>query len=393
MMNAMKNTFLILCGMLMIAAASCTKAPQENQGEGSCGPIQISFSASIGDIPQTRLTYTQDGNLLKSSWNKTWDKISLVAVDSDGNMLSNDIFTAQKSGDQVLFSGTYTNDSKTFQVIMYYPAFTVGEGPYYSPINTSYNHYSSHGPFGMDGSELILDDEVSISQPRNGALPLLENFTLMTATVDPSRLVSYYFKNPSIPVKLMHSTYIIKAELKMPESNPEIDTYAVTRVNMRTMNSTGNVLTYSGSGYIGSRNSVGTFFWGGFQDPQQDMSLSLGNITSSGMPAGIYLMAGEVLTVYMVGFRGPHDGYHPHIDINDVRPFRIEVEHIDGESLYAVSTKEIDYIEFIPGKIYRLSATLADPAASDQDTEIYFDNTGIGFHSVFPNKETDITTI
>ena len=148
----MKKTFLIFCGLSLILAASCSKTPLEKQEDGTCNPVELSFYASIGDNVDTKLSYTPDGNVLKSSWNKTYDKLSLVSLDSYGNVVSSDIFTAQSSGEKVKFSGTYTNSNKASNIIIYYPAFSEGEGPYYSPSTGRYNKYSSHGPFGMDGS-------------------------------------------------------------------------------------------------------------------------------------------------------------------------------------------------------------------------------------------------
>ena len=253
----MKKTFLILCCLSLILAASCSKTPLEKQEDGTCNPVELSFYASIGDNVDTRLTYTPDGNALKSSWNKTYDKLSLVSLDSYGNVVSSDIFTAQSSGKKVKFSGTYTNSKKASSIIIYYPAFSEGEGPYYSPSTGRYNKYSSHGPFGMDGSELILNEDVPVQQSSNGNLGLMGYFSLMTALINADDLL-IYFKN-DIAISLIHSTYIIKAELKMPEwkdqNGDPLGTY-VTRVNMYASNP--SVLTYSGKGYMCKNGSL----WG-----------------------------------------------------------------------------------------------------------------------------------
>lgn len=314
MTQAMKKTFLIFCGLSLILAASCSKTPLEKQEDGTCNPVELSFYASIGDNVDTKLTYTPDGNALKSSWNKTYDKLSLVSLDSYGNVVSSDIFTAQSSGKKVKFSGTYTNSNKASSIIIYYPAFSEGEGPYYSPSTGRYNKYSSHGPFGMDGSELILNEDVPVQQSSNGNLGLMGYFSLMTALINADDLL-IYFKN-DIAISLIHSTYIIKAELKMPEwkdqNGDPLGTY-VTRVNMYASNP--SVLTYSGKGYMCKNGSL----WGGFGTPQQSMSLALGNIRQSdGQPVGFNADAGETITVYMVGFRGLHEGSIPRLYIGTV---------------------------------------------------------------------------
>ena len=387
MTQAMKKTFLIFCGLSLILAASCSKTPLEKQEDGTCNPVELSFYASIGDNVDTRLTYTPDGNALKSSWNKTYDKLSLVSLDSYGNVVSSDIFTAQSSGEKVKFSGTYTNSKKASSIIIYYPAFSEGEGPYYSPSTGRYNKYSSHGPFGMDGSELILNEDVPIQQSSNGNLGLMGYFSLMTALINADDLL-IYFKN-DIAISLIHSTYIIKAELKMPEwkdqNGDPLGTY-VTRVNMYVSNP--SVLTYSGKGYMCKNGSL----WGGFGTPQQSMSLALGNIRQSdGQPVGFNADAGETITVYMVGFRGLHEGSIPRLYIDDSSPFMIEVEHTSGEPLYAVSTKTA-YYQLKPGFVYCLSATMKDPEIDGPyggDDDIKIEANGLDINFINPYGSTE----
>ena len=383
----MKNTFLIFCGLSLILAASCSKTPLEKQEDGTCNPVELSFYASIGDNVDTRLTYTPDGNALKSSWNKTYDKLSLVSLDSYGNVVSSDIFTAQSSGKKVKFSGTYTNSNKASSIIIYYPAFSEGEGPYYSPSTGRYNKYSSHGPFGMDGSELILNEDVPVQQSSNGNLGLMGYFSLMTAHINADDLL-IYLKN-DIAISLIHSTYIIKAELKMPEwkdqNGDPLGTY-VTRVNMYASNP--SVLTYSGKGYMCKNGSL----WGGFGTPQQSMSLALGNIRQSdGQPVGFNADAGETITVYMVGFRGLHEGSIPRLYIDDSSPFMIEVEHTSGEPLYAVSTKTA-YYQLKPGFVYCLSATMKDPEIDGPyggDDDIKIEANGLDINFINPYGSTE----
>lgn len=383
----MKKTFLIFCGLSLILAASCSKTPLEKQEDGTCNPVELSFYASIGDNVDTKLTYTPDGNALKSSWNKTYDKLSLVSLDSYGNVVSSDIFTAQSSGKKVKFSGTYTNSNKASSIIIYYPAFSEGEGPYYSPSTGRYNKYSSHGPFGMDGSELILNEDVPVQQSSNGNLGLMGYFSLMTALINADDLL-IYFKN-NIAISLIHSTYIIKAELKMPEwkdqNGDPLGTY-VTRVNMYASNP--SVLTYSGKGYMCKNGSL----WGGFGTPQQSMSLALGNIRQSdGQPVGFNANAGETITVYMVGFRGLHEGSIPRLYIDDSSPFMIEVEHTSGEPLYAVSTKTA-YYQLKPGFVYCLSATMKDPEIDGPyggDDDIKIEANGLDINFINPYGSTE----
>ena len=239
----------------------------------------------------------------------------------------------------------------------------------------------------MDGSELILNEDVPVQQSSNGNLGLMGYFSLMTALINADDLL-IYFKN-DIAISLIHSTYIIKAELKMPEwkdqNGDPLGTY-VTRVNMYASNP--SVLTYSGKGYMCKNGSL----WGGFGTPQQSMSLALGNIRQSdGQPVGFNANAGETITVYMVGFRGLHDGYIPQLNIDDSSPFMIEVEHTSGEPLYAVSTKTA-YYQFNPGFVYRLSATMKDPEIDGPyggDDDIKIEANGLDIDFVNPYGSTE----
>ena len=239
----------------------------------------------------------------------------------------------------------------------------------------------------MDGSELILNEDVPVQQSSNGNLGLMGYFSLMTALINADDLL-IYFKN-DIAISLIHSTYIIKAELKMPEwkdqNGDPLGTY-VTRVNMYASNP--SVLTYSGKGYMCKNGSL----WGGFGTPQQSMSLALGNIRQSdGQPVGFNADAGETITVYMVGFRGLHEGSIPRLYIDDSSPFMIEVEHTSGEPLYAVSTKTA-YYQLKPGFVYYLSATMKDPEIDGPyggDDDIKIEANGLDINFINPYGSTE----
>ena len=126
--------------VLLMAMVSCQKNTVPEQAESRAIPMTL--TVTIG--ADTKITYTDEDNVLKTEWG-LYDKVSLLAVDISGNLISNDIFTAQSAGKTVDFVGEFTNDPNTNAVYVYYPALAQGDGtkgnPYsvYSP--DSYNDY------------------------------------------------------------------------------------------------------------------------------------------------------------------------------------------------------------------------------------------------------------
>ena len=87
----MKKSYLII-----IAAASCQKGDNAPASGVKYNPVEVVLSAAIEGV-DTKVSYTEDANALKAAW-EAKDKVSLVAYDSDGKVLSNDIFTATTAG-------------------------------------------------------------------------------------------------------------------------------------------------------------------------------------------------------------------------------------------------------------------------------------------------------
>ena len=123
----MKKSYLIITAAALLAAASCQKSDTAPAApETRSNPVDIVLSAAI-EGADTKVSYTEDANALKSAW-EAKDKVSLVAYDSDGVVLSNDIFTATTAGTTTKFSGTYSNPVGAVAVSVLYPALTEGLG-------------------------------------------------------------------------------------------------------------------------------------------------------------------------------------------------------------------------------------------------------------------------
>ena len=79
----MRKSYLLVAAALLVAA-SCQKNDNASSVEGiKYNPIDVVLSAAIEGV-DTKVSYTEDANVLKAAW-KAGDKISLVAIDADGN--------------------------------------------------------------------------------------------------------------------------------------------------------------------------------------------------------------------------------------------------------------------------------------------------------------------
>ena len=122
----MRKSYLLVAAALLVAA-SCQKNDNASSVEGiKYNPIDVVLSAAIEDV-DTKVGYTEDANALKAAW-KANDKISLVAIDASGNVLSNDVFETTTAGPVAKFDGTYSNPAGAVTVSVFYPALTEGEG-------------------------------------------------------------------------------------------------------------------------------------------------------------------------------------------------------------------------------------------------------------------------
>ena len=122
----MRKSYLLVAAALLVAA-SCQKNDNASSVEEiKYNPIDVVLSAAIEDV-DTKVGYTEDANALKAAW-KANDKISLVALDASGNVLSNDVFETTTAGPVAKFDGTYSNPAGAVTVSVFYPALTEGKG-------------------------------------------------------------------------------------------------------------------------------------------------------------------------------------------------------------------------------------------------------------------------
>ncbi len=226
----MKKSYLIITAAALLAAASCQKSDTAPAApETRYNPVDIVLSAAI-EGADTKVGITEDANALKLAWEKN-DKISLIATDKNGNILSNDIFTATEAGAKAKFSGKYSNPADADDVSVIYPALTEGDGEA-TPWHTSNDFL-----FGCKkGNDLIHYTNSKNIQKANADPSGLKDVTAMNCVItDISALTA-----GKVSATMKNTCYVIKATVKLPTT---ITT--VKRIELATSNKTLNTFGWT----------------------------------------------------------------------------------------------------------------------------------------------------
>ena len=226
----MKKSYLIITAAALLAAASCQKSDTAPAApETRYNPVDIVLSAAI-EGADTKVGITEDANVLKLAWEKN-DKISLIATDKNGNILSNDIFTATEAGAKAKFSGTYSNHAEAKKVSVIYPALTEGDGEA-TPWHTSNDFL-----FGCKkGNNLIHYTNSKNIQKANADPSGLKDVIAMSCMI--TDIPALAAGKASATMK--NTCYVIKATVKLPTT---ITT--VKRIELATSNKTLNTFGWT----------------------------------------------------------------------------------------------------------------------------------------------------
>ena len=205
----MKKSYLIITAAALLAAASCQKSDTAPAApETRSNPVDIVLSAAI-EGADTKVSYTEVANVLKSAW-EAKDKVSLVAYDSGGKVLSNDIFTATTAGTTTKFSGTYSNPDGAVAVSVLYPALTVGLG-------TSSNTWRCESGviYGIElgGQYANVGPDLN-SQKANADPAFLAKSVVMRGKI--SDISALVLSNAKVTLK--NTCYIVKATVTLPST-------------------------------------------------------------------------------------------------------------------------------------------------------------------------------
>lgn len=207
----MRKSYLLVAAALLVAA-SCQKNDNASSVEEiKYNPVDVVLSAAIEGV-DTKVGYTEDANALKAAW-KANDKISLVAIDASGNVLSNDVFTTTTAGPVAKFSGTYSNPDGAVMVSVFYPALTKGNGT---------SGWSSENDLLFDMK--LGEKYISISnywtqyQEMNADPAFLSKSVVMKGKISDMSA----FMSGAAKTTLSNTCYIIKTTVTLPSTVTEV---------------------------------------------------------------------------------------------------------------------------------------------------------------------------
>jgi len=350
---------IITIAVAALALASCEKAREEQKDAVSNNPIPVTVELSIGAAePETKLSYTLDGNVLKSSW-QTGDKVSLITCynfdpygGDRGRIVSIDNLTAESDGKTVRFTGTFSNPTPvstgTLEAKIIYPALE-GTAPAASPKEPQ-NNQASYGPFYVGDDEFLhLDGDRKFIQPMDNSTSNLQYYTLMVGDTDLAALK----ETGVVSATLVHLSYILKADLTMPDRGYN---FVIKRVGIIQQVDEGvpPVLRNFGATDFHApsfRLAGAANLWTYMHDVKSDGSVS---------DIGVVFNRGKTHTVYFVG--GFSSDASACQILGGKSKLRIVAEGTENgveRTLSATLNVTGGVYSLRPGDMYRLSATLA----------------------------------
>ena len=338
----MKKSYLIITAAALLAAASCQKSDTAPAApETRSNPVDIVLSAAI-EGADTKVSYTEDANVLKSAW-EAKDKVSLVAYDSGGKVLSNDIFTATEAGASAKFSGTYSDPAGAVAVSVFYPALTEGDGsdktPWQSKTKMAGTSPLKGVLYGMvKGKKYISVRNGYQLQRGNADLSNVKEAAVMQGVITDIAAL----KADEAKVTLKNICYVIKISAKVPSSAG-----TVKLVTFKAKQTDG---IYAMLGIIGW-TSV-TSFGISYGNAARSIGLGLGSDLQSGSSdgTGISPDSSGYITAYLVGYTGKAQTLPAGATL--------EVSFSGSSALSKSSTPLASDLTLEPGKMYRINVDM-----------------------------------
>ena len=338
----MKKSYLIITAAALLAAASCQKSDTAPAApETRYNPVDIVLSAAI-EGADTKVGITEDANVLKLAWEKD-DKISLIATDKNGNILSNDIFTATEAGASAKFSGTYSDPAGAVAVSVFYPALTEGDGSDKTPWQSKTKMAGTSPVTGVlfnmvKGKEFIEVRDHYQLQRGNADLSNVKEAAVMQGVVTDINAL----KKGEAKVTLKNICYVIKISAKVPSSAG-----TVKLVRFQAKQTDGN---YAELGF-GGWDRIKTFGTG-YGNPARSIGLGLGSDlqSSSTYGTGISPDSSGYITAYLVGYTGKAQTLPAGATL--------EVSFSGSSALSKSSTPLASDLTLEPGKMYRINVDM-----------------------------------
>lgn len=333
----MKKQFISMA-CILAALVSCQKngapeqTPQENQ------PIKVTLTATIGG-DDTKITYIEEDNVLKTAW-EMGDEVSVIALNSSYNAISNDVFTAASAGKTAEFSGTFTNNPETEYVYVFYPALTEGTGvesdPWQVPVE---NQYSDYGVLSDCYDSYINFRPYYQLQTVMNSPEHLKHYAVMSGQCNLDNM-----EGSKMEAEVIHRSYVVKAELTFPE-----DDLMLKHVQMHCFKKGGANSVVSGAGWTRIYNQEEKVSGNG---SVSYYSLCFGDKVYNGSGTGLEV-PGNKVTAYFVAYADYQESYS--VEEGDYLNISASTESGD----YIFNNREFNKnVVFENGKMYRLSVTL-----------------------------------
>ena len=338
----MKKSYLIITAAALLAAASCQKSDTAPAApETRSNPVDIVLSAAI-EGADTKVSYTEVANVLKSAW-EAKDKVSLVAYDSGGKVLSNDIFTTSTAGTTTEFSGTYSDPAGAVAVSVFYPALTEGNGtdatPWQSKTKMAGTSPRTGVLFNMvkDKEYISVRDHYQL-QRGNADLSNVKDAAVMQGVVTDIKAL----KAGEAKVTLKNICYVIKISAKVPSSAGTVEL-----VRFQAKQTDGN---YAELGFGGW--AIIKTFGTGYGNPARSIRLGLGSDlqSASSNGTGISPDSSGYITAYLVGYTGKAQTLPAGATL--------EVSFSGSSALSKSSTPLASDLTLEPGKMYRINVDM-----------------------------------
>ena len=327
----MKKYFFILAAVCA-AMVACNKNETSVEAPEVSTPVKMTLTATIG--ADTKIAYIDEDNVLKAEW-ELYDKVSLLALDESGNLISKTNFTAKNAGKTATFEGEFTNDPNIVKMVVCYPALLEGEGtaekPYKSPVE---NGYSPYGP--LYGAK--------IGGPY---ITLRSAYFLQKNNADPSHLSQYAVmrgeaevEGDKLNVVLEHQSFVIKTTLTLPEAG-----YFVNNMSLNSFNQDDDPANITCAGWQYIKDFVV------YQNAFSSLTMCFGDTVESGSGTG-WTLDGNTITVYLIGYG--------EVQINEGNYWTISLPSYLGDDYSNLVGKKIfDAAKTLEkGKMYRLNLAL-----------------------------------
>ena len=335
-----KLIFILLAGLSLVAAVSCNKQPIPMEEPAQSVGVPMTLTASLCE-PETKLTITEDGNVLKSTWDAS-EKVSVVTYDkTSGNVKTVDVFTCDDANGLTTanFTGTFHGSTSDGLIVIYPAVENPGSGIFKSASSMLFNVKIGSYWIGVDYWRNKL------SQPANSDPSMMkENLLTGVGTISGSNL--------SVSLTPMFS--VLKLMMTLPD-----EVVVGSKIY-------GLELTFGGTSpqpqlfmMNGDEASNATNIDGFTMGPGRS---NKGRIRLNGTD-GFSVPSDRTIVCYVPIFPWPtHDSYFGRTGINSVEMVVSHALAGDGNPAYAFGdyysgTKSLsmDNVKVEPGKMYRMS--------------------------------------